>query len=197
MCSNFWLAPKEVVVRMSSTNADRRLTTAMAELTEELSITLLEQIRWPKGLVCPQCAEHRVTKFKARNRRGMRRLYQCAECRYQYSVTVGTLFHSSHVPLNKWFGVIWLLSNQKKQPTVQAMRIILNLPYKTLWKMARKISNKRTEEKIELKSYLGIPAVNPDEPMEPQGSRPLAGQIGLEGIEILKIRLRRILGPPE
>jgi transposase-like protein len=143
--------------------------------------------------VCPRCAELRVTKFDASSKgRKARHLYQCADCRYQYSVTVGTLFHNSHIPLRKWFAAIWLLSNEEEERSVLAMHSILDLPYKTVWKMTKRIR----AAKIEEGDYFEDQDTDPEKFNEFHGPRPLSGQIGPLEIGILGIRLQRILGRP-
>src|SRR2546421_12993282 len=62
--------------------------------TEERCIKHLENIRWPEGLKCIRCASPRVMNFEAVGKTGKaRNLYECVDCRYQYSVTTGTIFH--------------------------------------------------------------------------------------------------------
>ena len=166
-------------------------------VTEEVSITLLQQVRWPELLVCPRCAKTRIAKFIVGTREAKKRhLYQCSDCRYQYSVTVGTLFHNSHISLEKWFAAIWLLSNQDTKPTVQALHFILDISYKTAWKMAKRITREEIEGKAEIRDRLGGPDSLQEESDGSHNPKPLSGQIGPTGIQILGIRLRRILGPP-
>jgi transposase-like protein len=169
---------------------------ALSMLTEETSVKILEQVRWPQGLACPRCAERAVTKFSAASKgRKKRHLYQCSDCRYQYSVTVGTIFQDSHIPLNKWFGAIWLLSHETWKPSVRAMHSSLDLPYKTVWKMAKRITEAKTPEQNVAETDLANTQILPAS-VGFGGSRPLSGQIGPIGIEIIGHRLQRILGPP-
>lgn len=180
---------------MESTKADKEFYRISSALTDELSAILLEKVRWPQGLVCPKCAGSRVSKFAARNRNGdPRRLYQCAECKYQYSVLAGTLFQNSHVPLWKWLGAIWLMSDSTGRPSVRTMERILSLPYKTVWTMARRIK----EEKAEGARWIGRAPDNKELDTEGFGStgapRRLSGWVGAVEILSLEARLERILG---
>src|SRR5687767_10357726 len=69
---------------------------------------LLESILWPDGPVCPHCKNHKdkaiySLKAKATSARpGRKGLYKCGACRKQFTVTVGTIFEDSHIPIGKW-----------------------------------------------------------------------------------------------
>lgn len=83
--------------------------------SEEKCIAHFERIRWPHGLRCVKCDGKRVTRMESKGKTGKpRHLYWCADCRYQYSVTVGTIFHDAHIPLTKWFLAIYLICSAKK-----------------------------------------------------------------------------------
>jgi len=71
----------------------------------EECLTLLEQIRWNGKPKCPYCESINATAYKNERR------YHCNECFTSYSVTVGTLFHKTHVELQKWFVAIHLVLN--------------------------------------------------------------------------------------
>ena len=69
--------------------------------TEDKCIEHFERIRWPNGPTCVKCGSPRVMKFKALGKtKKLRQLYECKDCHYQYSVTAGTVFHDSHLPLD-------------------------------------------------------------------------------------------------
>jgi len=104
--------------------------------TKEACLEKLERMRWPNGLCCIKCGvvsdengKPLVMKFVTaetqrtrRNKSGVektvtippRRLYECKECGYQFSVTTGTVFHKSHISLEKWFIAISLILQAKK-----------------------------------------------------------------------------------
>jgi transposase-like protein len=64
----------------------------------------LEKIVWPNGPVCPKCnGQDRITAVKG----GRVGLYRCGPCKRQFTVQVGTVFESSHVPLNQWLQVVY------------------------------------------------------------------------------------------
>jgi len=108
--------------------------------TEEKCINHLEGIRWPEGLKCIRCNSSRVMNFEATGKTGKERnLYECVDCRYQYSVTTGTIFHDTHLPLTKWFIGIYLICSAKKGISAKELQRQLSTSYKTAWYMAHRI----------------------------------------------------------
>jgi transposase-like protein len=108
--------------------------------TEEKCIKHLEAIRWPEGLKCIRCNSARVMNFAATGKTGKERnLYECVDCRYQYSVTTGTIFHDTHLPLTKWFIGIYLICSAKKGISAKELQRQLATSYKTAWYMAHRI----------------------------------------------------------
>jgi len=98
----------------------------------------LESVRWPDGPVCPHCGV--IDKSYALNGKAHRPgLYKCAECRKQYSVTVGTLFERSHIPLHKWLLCVHLLCASKKGHSSHQIHRMLGVTYKTAWFMTHRI----------------------------------------------------------
>src|SRR5579859_1993912 len=96
----------------------------------------LESIRWPDGPVCPPCgSEKRPSPLKS----DTRRLYKCAACSKQYTVTVGTIFESSHIPLNKWLLAFYLLCSSKKGMSSHQLHRMLDVTYKSAWFMSHRI----------------------------------------------------------
>jgi len=108
--------------------------------TEEKCIKHLEAIRWPEGLKCIRCDSARVMNFTAKGKTDKERnLYECVDCRYQYSVTTGTIFHDTHLPLTKWFLGIYLICSAKKGISAKELQRQLSTSYKTAWYMAHRI----------------------------------------------------------
>jgi transposase-like protein len=97
----------------------------------------LESIRWPDGPVCPHCGESERQPYRLKNQK--RRLLKCAACRKQFTVTVGTIFESSHIPLNKWLLAFYLLCSSKKGMSAHQLHRMLGVTYKTAWFMAHRI----------------------------------------------------------
>ena len=109
---------------------------------EDACIAYLESVRWPDGIACPQCANRSISSFQATGKSGKtRQLYQCLDkaCRYQFSPTTGTIFHDSHLPLSKWFHAIGLLSDPAKPISVNQLRQVLGVQYKTAAHIAGRI----------------------------------------------------------
>jgi transposase-like protein len=94
----------------------------------------LEELRWPHGPECPRCNSKKVSRIESRNQ------FECGDCRYQFSVTSGTLFHDSHLPLWKWFLAIYLVTESKKGISAKQMQRILGTKsYKTAWYLCHRI----------------------------------------------------------
>src|SRR5436305_11616999 len=86
--------------------------------TDEKARAYLEEIRWTDGVVCPHCKntdQKRIWKIEENPEKKIRAgLYQCAKCKKQFTVTVGTIFEDSHIPLRKWLIAWYLLCSSKK-----------------------------------------------------------------------------------
>jgi transposase-like protein len=100
----------------------------------------LESIRWPTGPVCVHCGatEHvvRVAGEKQSHRPGL--LY-CNDCKSQFTVTVGTVFERSKIPLTKWWMATFLLCSSKKGISSHQISRTLGVTYKTAWFMTHRI----------------------------------------------------------
>lgn len=96
----------------------------------------LEAVRWPNGPVCPHCGVFDRASAIQGGREG---LYFCGECRKQYTVTVGTVFERSKVPLHKWLLAMHLLCSSKKGISSHQLHRMLGVTYKTAWFMAHRI----------------------------------------------------------
>ncbi|MGE0735626.1 MAG: IS1595 family transposase [Alphaproteobacteria bacterium] len=111
----------------------------------------LEALRWPNGPTCPHCGEteqiHRLEEGPHRSG-----LLYCRSCRGQFSVTVGTVFERSHIPLNKWVLATHLLCASKKGISAHQLHRMLGITYKTAWFMAHRI---REAMKVEPTGPLG------------------------------------------
>src|SRR5437867_1798554 len=102
----------------------------------------LERIRWPKGPVCPHCGtmetgERHHYRIKAKSTD--RKLWKCYTSRRQFTVTVGTIFEDSHVPLHKWLLAFYLLCSSKKGMSAHQLHRMLGVTNKTAWFMCHRI----------------------------------------------------------
>ncbi|MGG6269023.1 transposase [Leptolyngbya sp. AN03gr2] len=83
--------------------------------THEECLTCLETIRWNGTPTCPYCGSVKATAYKNEHR------YRCNSCFTSYSVTVGTLFHKTHVDLRKWFQAIFLLCKLNRDISIRKL----------------------------------------------------------------------------
>jgi transposase-like protein len=100
--------------------------------TDEKCRKALEQLRWQNGVKCPRC-EADATAIANRT------TYDCNKCHYQFSVTVGTIFHDSHLSLWKWFMVTALLCEAKKGISACQIQRTVGMSYKTAWYLCHRI----------------------------------------------------------
>ncbi|MBX3484801.1 IS1595 family transposase [Phenylobacterium sp.] len=98
----------------------------------------LEATRWPHGPICPHCGVVDEATYVG-GKAARKGVYQCNACRDQFSVTVGTVFESSKVPLNKWLLATYLMSSSKKGISAHQLHRTLGVTYKTAWFMAHRI----------------------------------------------------------
>jgi transposase-like protein len=104
--------------------------------SEPAARAYLESVQWPDGPICPHCPEvDRASPIKG----GRKGLYFCNACRKQFSVTVGTIFERSKIPLNTWLYATHLLSSSKKGISAHQLHRMLNITYKSAWFMAHRI----------------------------------------------------------
>lgn len=107
----------------------------------------LEAQRWPHGPNCPHCGNGdaaRITQMKGKAHRPG--LYNCMECREQFTVTVGTVFERSKIPLNQWLLATFLLASSKKGMSAHQLHRMLGVTYKTAWFMAHRIREAMKED---------------------------------------------------
>jgi transposase-like protein len=98
----------------------------------------LEAVLWPDGPVCPHCGTFdRVALIAGKGHRPG--LYYCNECEGQFTVTVGTVFERSKIPLTKWWLAVFLLNSSKKGFSAHQLHRTLKVTYKTAWFMMHRI----------------------------------------------------------
>lgn len=101
---------------------------------EEACIFYLEQLRWPKGFVCGRCGAAGEASRLSRGR------LMCRTCRYQCTVTAGTIFDKTRTPLRTWFGAAWYVTNQKHGVSALGLQRVLGLgSYQTAWTMMHRL----------------------------------------------------------
>lgn len=103
----------------------------------------LEEQRWPHGPVCPHCdAKQEGTKLQGKSTRPG--VYKCKACRKPYSVTVGTVFEKSKIPLNKWLLATFLITSSKKGISAHQIHRTVGVTYKSAWFMCMRIREAMT-----------------------------------------------------
>ena len=93
----------------------------------------LEKLRWPLGVRCIRCQSDKISRAEKR------RQFECGACGYHFSVTAGTIFHDSHLPLRKWFIAIYLICESKKGVSALQLKRTLGVAYKTAWYLCHRI----------------------------------------------------------
>ncbi len=102
--------------------------------TDDKCRELLERLRWPEGPECPRCKSREVVRLVTASK-----LLYCNECDYQFTVTAGTIFHDSHLPLTKWFMVTLLLCEARKGISANQVKRTVGMSYKTAWYLCHRI----------------------------------------------------------
>jgi len=99
----------------------------------------LEKRVWPHGPVCPHCgaADGDVTELEAGTHRAG--LFQCNQCREQFTVTVKTVFERSKIPLTKWLAALFLMTASKKGVSAHQVHRMLGVSYKSTWFMMHRL----------------------------------------------------------
>ena len=101
---------------------------------------------WPDGPFCPHCGSTTVTRLHGKaHRHG---LFQCNDCREQFTVTVNTVCERSKIPLHKWCMAIYLLNSSKKGMSALQMHRMMGGSYKTAWFMMHRIREAMREGKL-------------------------------------------------
>ncbi len=115
----------------------------------------LEKQRWPDGPVCPHCkvvGEAYRLKPTANGKTHVRKgVWKCAGCRKEFTVTVGTIFEDSHIPLHKWLLAYHLLCASKKGTSAHQLHRMLGITYKSAWFMAHRIRYAMSQEPLSSK----------------------------------------------
>ncbi len=105
---------------------------------EEAAYRFVEKRVWPDGPTCPKCGEReRVSKMRGKSTRiGT---YKCYKCRKPFTVKIGTIFESSHIPLHLWLQAIFLMASSKKGISANQLHRTLGVTLKSAWFLAHRI----------------------------------------------------------
>lgn len=101
--------------------------------TEEACQEYLYQLRWPEGFICPRCSHRKAWRTK-------RKHFHCSNCGFQVSITAGTIFQDTRLPLRLWFRAMWQLVSQKQGISALGLQRVLGLKrYETTWTMLHRL----------------------------------------------------------
>ena len=114
---------------------------------EEQCRAYLEGLRWPEGVTCPRCGSEKISRIKTRGQ------LDCDSCRYRFSVTAGTIFHNTHLPLWKWLVTVYFIVGAKKTISADRLKDYIGVSYKTAWYLRRRIRTALAE--VDAKLSLG------------------------------------------
>ncbi len=163
---------------------------------EDRARACLERLRWPEGVRCPRCDSAKISRVTKRHQ------FDCDSCRYQFSVTAGTVFHDSHLPLWKWFLATYLMVESKKGISANQLKRTLAVSYKTAWYLCHRIRSAMDEACPDLlvgvvevdETYIGGRAKNMHKDVR---ARRITGRGGIDKMMVLgaierggKVRLR-------
>lgn len=161
--------------------------------TDEACRAYLAQLRWPEGFRCPRCQA--ANAWPVRDR-----LWQCAACDHQTSVTAGTIFQDTRTPLPTWFRAMWWVTSQKTGVSALGLQRVLGLrSYKTAWTWLHKLrramvrpGRDRLTGWVEVdETYVG--GVHPGRRGRQRETKALVGvAVEVEGQGLGRVRLRRL-----
>lgn len=114
----------------------------------------LEKLRWPNGPACPRCGDCSVSEITTRDQ------FDCNGCRYRFSVTSGTIFDNTKLPLRKWFVAIYLMIESKKGISANQMKRTLGVSYKTAWYLCHRIREAMGDDPLCGPTLFGIVEVD-------------------------------------
>ena len=100
---------------------------------EETCREYLEKLRWSDGVACPRCGDMSVSEISTRDQ------FDCNGCRYRFSVTSGTIFDNTNLPLWKWFVTIYLICESKRSISANQIKRTIGVSYKTAWHLCHRI----------------------------------------------------------
>lgn len=101
--------------------------------TEEQCRRAVFNWKWPEDFVCPECGSKSFCTLK------IRKVYQCNHCHHQTSLTSGTIFENTNLPLTQWFLAIHLITQSKTGLSALELKRQIGVSYNTAWSMKQKI----------------------------------------------------------
>ena len=117
---------------------------------EDKAREALEAVRWPLGPICPHCDnsdQEKLAKVEGKKQSHRPGLYYCNDCKGQFTVTVGTVFERSKVPLTKWWMAAHMMNSGKNGVSAHEIHRALGVTYKTAWFMMHRLREAMTDAK--------------------------------------------------
>lgn len=120
--------------------------------SEEACLESISKARWPKGFRCPKCGHDDGYKLSKR------RAFQCTSCRRQTSITAGTVFEKTRLPLKHWFWIIFFVAQDKGSGSATRISKLLGMHYATVWFILQKlrVAMAKRDEGIMLSGFIEI-----------------------------------------
>ena len=109
---------------------------------EDKAREALEAVRWPDGPICPHCGnsdQDKIAKMEGKKQSHRPGLYYCNECKGQFTVTVGTVFERSKIPLTKWWMAAHMINSGKNGVSAHEIHRTIGVTYKTAWFMMHRL----------------------------------------------------------
>ena len=119
----------------------------VGRLTEDEARKILEDIRWPDGIECPHCKSKNIMRINGKSAKVRDGLLRCKDCRKQFTVTVGTIMHRSHITLRQWAQAFYSICSHKKG--VSSLQLQRNLglhSYRSAWHLTHRVRLAMKEE---------------------------------------------------
>lgn len=158
--------------------------------TEDEALAYWIKARWPDGVRCLGCEHDKVYLIETKGTTGKPyRKFECGACGLHFSPTAGTIFHDSHLPLQKWFAAIALVTDAKKGISASQLGRHLGIAYKTAWHLCHRI-REAMQEPADMKLGGESTTVEIDETF-------VGGRKRLQGRKVGKQSKTRVVGMAE
>lgn len=121
----------------------------VGRLTEDQAREILEKLRWPQGIECPHCKSQNIVRINGKSEKIRDGLLRCKDCRKQFTVTVGTVMHRSHITLRQWVQAFYSMCSHKKG--VSSLQLQKNLglhSYRSAWHLTHRIRSAMREDPL-------------------------------------------------
>jgi len=101
--------------------------------TEDECREYLARLRWPDGVECLRCKSKKISRLLNQKK------FECSDCSYQFGATTGTIFHDTHLSLEKWLLTVFLMCESKKGISANQVKRMIGVSYKTAWYLCHRI----------------------------------------------------------